>query len=288
MNVDAGGRLHYVPLHHRGLQHRMAAIARWIGEASPTALVIDVSVEVTVLARLFGVPVFVMAQPGVRSDGPHQLAYDMAEAVIAPWPQVADVLLNPAAMRPEKTTWVGAISRFTEPVSDPRPSRSKRVLVLNGTGGDGPSEAMLDAAAKATPSWEWTVLDRARGTWVDDPWPAICAADVLVSHAGQNAVAEIAAARKPAVIIAQDRPFDEQRMTASALASLGLPVVVSDGWPDAARWRSELEAANRLPGHAWSRWNDGLGASRAAEAIATLADGFAPADVRPDPGLVPA
>ncbi len=271
-DADAHGRLHYAPQHHRGLRGRMSAIARWIEAAAPTALVVDVSVEVTMLARLFGVPVLVMAQPGVRADSAHQLAYDVAAAVISPWPRTADALLNPAASRPARTAWVGAISRFGEPVAGtPADSGRRRVLALNGTGGEGPTETMLGDAIAATPSWDWTVLDRGRGTWLENPWPAICAADALVSHAGQNAVAEIAAARKPALIIAQDRPFGEQRVTAAALARLRLPVVVADSWPTVSAWPDVLSAVGQLSGKGWVRWNDGGGASRAAAAIAIAA-----------------
>lgn len=270
-DVDAHGRLHYVPLHHRGLQSRMAAIARWIDAAAPAALVVDVSVEVTLLGRLLGVPVIVMAQPGQRGDEPHQLAYDVAEAIIAPWPREAEALLNPAVSRPAKTVWVGAISRFSEPVVVPPIEPARRVLVLNGTGGSGADEAKLTAAAAATPEWTWTVLDRSLGTWLDDPWPAICAAEVIISHAGQNAVAEIAASRTPALIIAADRPFEEQRVTAAALTRLALPVVVAEHWPEPAAWSGILDALSAKSGSDWSRWNDGGGAARAASALARWA-----------------
>jgi hypothetical protein len=72
------------------------------------------------------------------------------------------------------------------------------VVVVNGTGGRGSSAADVAAARLATPGWEWVHLDRAHGTWVDDPWPLLCSASVVVSHAGQNLIAEIAAARRPA------------------------------------------------------------------------------------------
>ena len=54
---SAHDRLHYAPEHHPGLRDRMAAISAWIGATRPAALVVDVSVEVALLARLHGVPV---------------------------------------------------------------------------------------------------------------------------------------------------------------------------------------------------------------------------------------
>ena len=49
-------------------------------------MVVDVSVEVAVLARTMGVPTVVMGMPGARDDRPHQLAFRLADAIIAPWP----------------------------------------------------------------------------------------------------------------------------------------------------------------------------------------------------------
>src|SRR3712207_8569721 len=53
--------------------------------ARPDVLVVDVSVEVALLARLLGVPVVLVAQRGRRDDDPHRRAYAAAAAVAAPW-----------------------------------------------------------------------------------------------------------------------------------------------------------------------------------------------------------
>ena len=89
LGVDptARGRLHWAPLGSKGLARRMATVADWIVTAQPRVMVVDVSAEVAVLARLCGVPLIVMAQPGDRGDPAHTLAYDLAERIIAPWPR---------------------------------------------------------------------------------------------------------------------------------------------------------------------------------------------------------
>jgi len=46
-------------------------------------MMVDVSVEVSVLARLMGVPVVTMVLPGSRSDQPHRLGYALAAMLIA-------------------------------------------------------------------------------------------------------------------------------------------------------------------------------------------------------------
>ena len=68
LDVTAGGHLHWVPKHDPGLRNRMARVSRWIAESRPDVLVSDVSVEVTLLARLLGVPVVSFVLPGRRTD----------------------------------------------------------------------------------------------------------------------------------------------------------------------------------------------------------------------------
>ncbi len=270
-DLSAHGRLHYVPRGHAGLRHRMATIAGWIARCDPRLMVVDVSVEVAVLARLHGVPVVTVAQPGDRGDAGHRLGYDISSAILAPWPAEVGPLWDGRPADGVKARYVGPIARFRDPVGA---ALARRVVVLNGTGGSGASPREVAQARSATPGWEWLHLDREHGTWASDPWPLLCSATVVVSHAGQNAVAEIAAARRPAVLLPQERPFGEQRAMAEALDRLAwAPVRVCGRWPTRAEWPLLLDRVRRLDGTSWARWNDGSGASRAASLIASLASG---------------
>ncbi len=261
----ANGRLHWAPKLHSGLRGRMARIARWIEDTAPTLIVVDVSVEVAVLARSMGVPVLMVAMSGDRSDAPHVLGYDLADALLAPWPAAFPAPDWPSRWR-DKTHHVGAFSRY----DDRRrlPAETKRVLVLLGAGGTG-EPLDVERAAAATPDWRWDWLGT-RGKWAQDPWPALCAASVVITHAGQNAVAEVAAARRPAMVMAQRRPHGEQNATADVLARGGLAVVRST-WPRAEQWPSVLAETAALGGDRWSRWSFGDGAKRAARLIDELA-----------------
>ena len=272
-DVTAHDRLHYAPLGSRGLSARMAMIAAWLDTERPEGLVVDVSVEVALLARLHGVPVVVVAQPGHREDAAHRLGYDVASHIIAPWPQQLGGLWGATPEDLVKTRFVGGISRFApvvDPVVSSIASAGRRVVVVNGTGGRGSSTADVAAARRASPGWEWIHLDRAHGTWVDDPWPLLCSASVVVSHAGQNLIAEIAAARRPALLLPQDRPFDEQRVMASAVEAAGLPALVRNTWPSPREWPALLTRLDGLDGSRWSPWNDGLGAARLAGVLTEL------------------
>ncbi|MFC8956609.1 glycosyltransferase [Streptomyces sp. NPDC057101] len=270
----AHGRLHWVPRHHAGLRSRMAAVADWIERTAPALLVSDVSVEVAVLARLMGVPVVVSAMRGDRSDPAHRLAYDLADALLAPWPAALPESDWPQEWR-AKAQHTGAFSRHDgrpRPDTGPRPEGSatgREVLLLLGAGGAEVTEADLRTAAEATPGWNWTVLG-GPGDWSDDPWPLLCRADVVVTHAGQNAVAECAAARTPAVIVPQSRPHGEQHATARALAAGGL-ATVRDHWPEPRDWPGVLDEAVRTGGQRWDLWAPGDGAERAARLLDRLA-----------------
>lgn len=149
----------------------------------------DVSVEVALLARLMGTPTAGVAMRGERTDPPHRTAYDLADPLIAPWPAALPEPGWPARWR-AKTVHTGAFSRFD---GRPRPApaenlagrgRPRRVLLLMGSGGSDVSPGEVKAAQAATPGWEWTTLGGPDGAWSADPWPALCAADVVVTPRG--------------------------------------------------------------------------------------------------------
>lgn len=269
-DADAHGRLHWVPLGSDGLRARMARIARWIDEQRPAAIVVDVSVEVALLARLHGVPVVVVAMPGERTDPAHELGYAIADAVICTWPPEATGLLDGLPPLGVRLHAVGAIARFASAQTTPPPTGGCRVVVLGGAGGDTFTADAVGRARDATPGWAWTHLG-ANGAWTDDPWAALLAASVVVTHAGEGAIAEVAAARRPAVVIPQPRPHGEQLRTAAVLAEPGWPAIVRSSWPNDG-WPALLEEAAALDATGWQRWNDGGGARRAAAVIAAVGD----------------
>ncbi|GAA2467220.1 glycosyltransferase [Terrabacter carboxydivorans] len=280
-DATALGVLHWAPRHDRGLAGRGAAVAEWIRRTDPALVVVDVSVEIAVLSRLCGVPVVVLAMPGVRTDRPHALAYDLAEALLAPWPDGAHTDGWPAAWH-AKLWAVGGLSRFDGrapgrvavpegalPDGPGAPGRPRRVLLLWGGGGRGTSAAEVAAARAATPGWEW--VERGPGSPSPDLWSDLASADVVVTHGGQNSVAEVAAAGRPAVVVAQPRPFDEQVATARAVERLGAAVGV-DTWPRAESWPGLLDRAVARGGEGWRRWSTGNGAAVAAARLDALVD----------------
>jgi hypothetical protein len=268
IDASAHGRLHWVPELDQGLTARMAEISSWIADVDPALMVVDVSVEVSLLARLHGIPVVTMVLPGDRRDSAHDLVHSVARRVVGAWPSDVKGMVRGVDGHRDRMTCVGGLSRFDDR-ERPAPSGrggQRRVLVLAGTG-DADGDAWdLSSAREQTPGWTWDVVGPGAG-WVDDPWALMCDADVVVAHAGQNSIAEIAAARRPAVVVPQPRPFREQHTMAAVLATDGrFPVTVRPELPSTG-WAELLETTAELDGSAWSAWNDGHGAARVADVI---------------------
>jgi hypothetical protein len=253
----------------------MSLIARWVEETRPAAVVVDVSVEVALFVRMLGVPVIVMTMPGDRTDGPHALVHQLADHIVAAWPRE---LYEPEWLRPfaAKTSYVGGISRFEEHEILQSAQDRTSVLVLGGQGGCDFDQAMVDATAAQLTEIDWKTLGLRGGPWTGDPWLDICAADVVVTHAGQNCVADVATASRPAIVLPQSRPFNEQYITADTLFKHGLALATS-GWPDADAWRSLIRRAQVSDPSRWQEWHTAGAAVRAAGAIEATASRYAEA-----------
>ena len=243
---------HYAPLGHAGVRHRMAALARWIGEHDPVLVVVDVSVEVALLARLLSVPTLVVRLAGDRRDPPHLEAFRAATRVIAPFPEEIDLADVPGWVR-AKTIHAGLLAaRASAPGAG-----DGRIVVLLGRGGEGPSPDDLAEAAAAVPDRAWHVYGTATASrapapanlhlhgWVDDVAGPLSMASVVVGSGGDGVLAAVAAAGKRFICLPQPRPFREQAAKAEGLARLGA-AIVRDRWPAAGEWPALLEAAARL------------------------------------------
>ncbi|MBX9639780.1 MAG: hypothetical protein K2X97_08650 [Mycobacteriaceae bacterium] len=257
----AHGALHWAPHCDPGLGARMKAIADWISDARPEAFVVDVSVEVALFVRLLGIPVVVVALPGKRVDAPHLLVHRIADGIVAAWPKE---LCVPTWLRQydHKTSYVGGISRFEGRERIHRePDGNPEVLLLSG------SDDAFGRVHSADAGWKAL---GGTGAWHSDPWAHICRADVVVTHAGQGCIADVAAAQRAAIVIPQPRPFGEQAATASMLRRHRLAVVARD-WPDKRAWPALLAHARAGDPQRWQRWHVDGAARRAAEAIETTA-----------------
>lgn len=268
IDPTAGGLLHWAPIGHVGHRTRLAVIAAAATAGRWEGMVVDTSVEVTLFARLLGLRTVVMTQPGHRVDRPHLLGFAAADTVLAPW---ARGILSPPHLEAlgDKVVHTGGISRFASRAGDV--PRTDDVLLLAGAGGSSVGAAAIEDAERAT-GRRWHVLGGDSGVWSDDPWEALVSAGVVVSWAGQNAVADLAAAQAPAIVVPQERPFEEQLETARALRRAGL-AQVSEEWPTIEQWPALVEQASRSQPE-WERWEVVGAPQRAATTIADTMRGL--------------
>lgn len=268
-DVTAGGALHWAPVGHPGHQERLSAIAEWIARTPVSAFVVDVSVEVTILTRLLGVPTVVLAQPGERTDAPHRLGYDLADRILTPWAEGTIAAIE-LAERVDRVRHVGAVSRYDGRAREgfaAADSDERRVLFLSRT----LDASRLAAATALLEAAGWIVETAGAGDddRVDDVWPLLCRATVVVSAAGQNGIADLAAADARAVVLAQERPFGEQEDTARVLAAHGYALTASeDASPEEV---VELVRRAAQTPTRWGGWQVEGAAARAAAAIEEVA-----------------
>jgi len=265
--------LHYAPLDHSGVRLRVARIAEWIAQERPALMVIDVSVEVAMLARLASVPTIYVRLNGLRDDLPHLDAFRGAAALLAPY--------HPATEPPGTPSWVREKTCHFPGITDTAGTEiamDRRILVVFGHGGAPGDGALLADAASACPEWEWRVIGPASlpadgpanlvfAGWTNEPEREIARAGVVVGAAGDGLVGAVMAADRPFVCVPDDRPFGEQRATAGCLARLGA-AVVSPTWPSAESWPALIDEALSQDGSARRALHGMHGARKAAAWLA--------------------
>ncbi|CAA2157869.1 hypothetical protein MBRA_03224 [Methylobacterium brachiatum] len=243
--------LHYAPLNHPGVRTRMARIAEWVERTDPALIVVDVSVEIALLARLLSVPTLVVRLAGTRTDQPHCEAFRSATRLLAPFPEALDGAGVPDWVRAKThyAGFLGAPAQIGAEVSD-------AIVVVFGRGGAGGDLADLAAAARAVPDRPWHVLGPVSGSgevpknlhlhgWVDDVEARIARAALLVGGGGDGLVALAAGQGKRFLCLPEERAYGEQTEKAEALQRLGA-AIVHPGWPAAELWPGLIRAGLAL------------------------------------------
>ena len=268
---------HYAPVGASDVRARMALLAAWIARERPACLIVDVSCEIALFARLLSVPVVLVRLAGFRADPPHLEAFRAADALMAPFPILLDDGDIPAWIG-DKTTYLGLIGGTRSPSSGP--CKPRRVTLVLGGGGTSVEAAAIVAAARATPSWEWQVLGalEAAGAlpgnlafegWSDDVVPRLAESAIVIGGCGDGLLAEVAAYGKRFICLPENRPFDEQRSKARHLHRGGM-ALVRDSWPAAELWPALLDEAATIDPARLASLHDPLSADRAAALIETV------------------
>ena len=281
--------LHYAPLYTGNIRRRVRQYATWVDAYRPDIVVVDVSAEISLMTRLASTPQIVMRQHGRRDDPAHLAAYQAADALIAPFPELMEDNITPDWVR-RKTTYTGGFSRlgdrrFNNPSNTTQTSSAETtVVIMKGRGGSELSIDALESIAIGSPEIRIEVLGAfdppvssmgnlpenliLRG-WVDDPTECLLAADVVFSSAGHNSVMELGQMRRRFVAIAEDRPFEEQRRKVAILQRAGL-AIGRGHWP-VDDFADVVDEALQLQPDRWDRIFDGRGIQPAVDLIESAA-----------------
>lgn len=262
--------------------HRAAARLRaWLASDRPDVFVVDGGPQIASAARSAGVPAVVVRRPGAGSAAVSSVLEPLGAGELAPYPALLEPDDTPRWLR-ERTVHAGLLSRY----AGRRPHRgagrraiglagdARVVTVLCGRDGLGGS-ADLAAAAAATPDWTWVTVGRCgtpatgmpanlhRLGWRDDPWPALEAADVVIASGALSAVAEVASARRPLLVVPRPGRTDDE-VHGRLLGELGAATTASP-WPERGAWQRLLETVAASDPAPLAALDDGRGPARTAD-----------------------
>ena len=276
---------HYAPYYSDAYRQRAVMLSEWVGKTNPTAVIVDVSAEITQYLRFLGVPVIAVRQHGDRTDYPHLAGYDAAYKLFAPYPEILEFEGTPSWIR-AKTIYSAGFSRYSQRKITKSAAREslnispqqKVALVLNGKGGSQHSLADITAAALVTPAWLWLIVGEADRDcnslpdnvcvvgWCEDTYIYLKAADVAIASGGHNTVMEIGTAKIPFLCIPDARPFNEQVIKAQLLEKLGL-CLMTEAFPCSDSIDFILKNLKTIDVNRWDRIMAIDGAAQAATAI---------------------
>jgi hypothetical protein len=275
--VKRHASLHYTPVDHEGIRTRIAQLTEWIAQNRPSLIVVDVSVEIAMLAHLASVPFVYVRLSGRRDDRPHLDAFRGATALLAPFHEDLD---------DEQTHPLIRLRTFYAPgiVEAREASEVERdlILVVVGRGGGSSDGGVWAAAAASVPDMRWRVIGpcssppesppnlELRG-WVHDADEMIATAAIVIGAAGDGLVGSVIAHRKPFICLPEERPFQEQISKARRLSALGAAIVCTDG-PSSVHWPAALRQVPALAPARLARLACPLGAERVARWLSVRAN----------------
>jgi predicted glycosyltransferase len=296
MSFDTPDVFHYAPTNVKEVRNRMAKLTQWAVDTQPDLVVVDLSCEATQLFRLLSIPTVVVRLHGYREDVAHEQAFKSAEFIIAPFPKAVEDGHTPNWIR-EKTVYTGFFSRYINRELSREEAQKVcsfdtdrlNIVLINGTGGHAFRGEQLYFLAETYPQHDWTVVGTYRSAvttpplpnlrtmgHVEDTFPYLRAADVVVGSAGTNTMMEIATADARYICLPEYRPFEEQVCKAQALEKLQAGII-NYQFPQLQEWNDLLERALALPNDRWATFK----ANRNFQQVVQRIEQQAQADVFP-------
>ncbi|SDG61083.1 Predicted glycosyl transferase [Dyadobacter soli] len=254
--------LHYVPMNVEKVARRSAAISAALQALFPVILIVDVSVEVTLLATLCGIPTVVIRQNGDRDDMAHLHAYECAQLLIAPSPEH---LMNPSKHDwvNQKTFFSGGFSKYLGSQKFPQQTDRETIGVIVGSGGTSLDGRIINALATQCADRSVLVIGNVIRMeqvsasnvvfygQISDPASVLAQCEIVVGNAGHNTVMEMADLGKKFVCIPEGRPFYEQLRKAELLGQNEMALVVMPEDLENANWKAIISKAGNLRDDRW-------------------------------------
>ncbi|MBE9584232.1 hypothetical protein IM792_07225 [Mucilaginibacter sp. JRF] len=228
---------HYAPLNIAGIRLRNQILSDFFVVSYPMLLVIDVSVEIALFARLSGIPTIIVRQHGKRNDPAHLAAYQSASLLLAPY--AAKLSSECLPWVDQKTFFSGGFSKFTtaETIVSKMDNISQ-VAVMTGKGGTSINITFIEYLAKNCPLYHFHIIGELPSNKLtfenitfhgssNDPGMVLELCNTVIGNAGHNTVMEIADLKKAFICIPEKRPFDEQLQKAQLIKQYyNIPVVL--------------------------------------------------------------
>lgn len=254
--------LHYAPIKVKGIVERNNLITEFFAKHHQCLLIVDVSVEITLLARLCGIPTVVVRQHGNRSDLAHAMAYESASLLLAPYAE--SMAQNMEHAFTEKTFYSGGFSKYSGMPIDQSQRSEDQIAVFFGQGGTCFDLQLIVNIRKDLPK---TTSLHVLGTIQNyqaisgvsyygnckNAYDVLKNCDIVISNAGHNCVMELGDLRKKIICIPADRPFEEQEVKAQLLENAGVATVIEEKTLDQANWSQIVESAKKLKVEGWGK-----------------------------------
>ncbi len=221
--------LHYAPINLRKITSRNSLLLQSVLNFDVKLLIVDVSVEIAMLARVSSIPYAYVRLMGERSDFAHTGAYQGAVFLMAYFPKEMEMEDTPEWIV-EKTIYLGFISKYLfKAQSTPKPqvyNNNKKIHILHllGFGGTEAIKYNLDPS-------KFNLVSVGPGrTHNHEPYVThmgvvdctrafIEHADIIIAACGSNTTSEILNLGKTFIAIEEKRHFDEHGKMAEALYS---------------------------------------------------------------------
>lgn len=230
--------LHYAPVNIAKITRRNKTILDNVLKRSISLLIIDVSVEMAMLARVSSIPYSYVRLQGDRSDTQHLNAFEGASFLLAYFPKEMESADIPSWIS-NKTIYLGFLSKF---MFDRAPSKRPVEFIL------GPKPILLHLTGfGGTRSFDFGNLPECYDVYaigpgrsgsgghsgikhigvVDDTRAFIENADIVIAACGSNTTSEILSLGKRFLAAPEKRHFGEQEYIAENLDRLGWAIDLS-------------------------------------------------------------